>query len=57
MQRIRIVIRDGKAESVEISEIKKPKTTKDIEMMLRTMPKEMLAKALGISGEKQVMHG
>jgi len=57
MQRIRIVIRDGKAESVEISEIKKPKTTKDIEAMLRAMPKEMLAKALGISGEKQVMHG
>ena len=49
MQVIKIIIRDGKAQSVEISEMKKPKTTKDIEAMLRAMPKEMLAEALGIS--------
>ncbi len=40
MQTIKIVISDGKAKSVEISEMKKPTTTKDIEKMLMAMPKE-----------------
>ena len=50
MQKIRIVIRDGKVQRVEINE-KKPK--KNIPALLRSMPKDLLAKALNIPQEKE----
>ena len=57
MQTIKIIIRDDKIQLVEISKSQEPKTTKDIEAMLRAMPKKMLAEALGISDERQALYG
>jgi hypothetical protein len=53
MQVIRIVICDGRAKSVQINEVKRNVTTKEIRGMLGTMPKKALAEALGISNERQ----
>lgn len=53
MQTIKIVINDGKVQSVEISKTEENITQKDIESMLKELPKEMLAKALGITDRKK----
>ena len=53
MQKIRIVIRNGRTRSVEIKEKPKRITVKSIHTMLRSMPKELLAKALNIPPEKE----
>lgn len=55
MQTIRIVISGGKAQSIEISEAKKPLSVSDVANMLRSMPKEMLAEALSSCNERQVV--
>lgn len=58
MQTIKIIINDGKVQSVEISKMEENITQKDIESMLKELPKEMLAKALGITdGEKEATSG
>ena len=48
MQTIRIVIADGRTKSVEIKEIPAPKTKREISNLLHSMPKRMLAYALGM---------
>jgi len=53
MQVIRIIIREGKAQSVEISDAPPRKRKRSIPALLRSMPKELLAKALGVSPEKE----
>lgn len=52
MQTIRIIIRDGKAQSVEFSDTPRRKPKQSIPAMLRSMPKELLAKALSIPTSK-----
>ena len=53
MQVIRIIIRDGKPQSVEFTETPKRKSKKSIPALLRSMPKELLAKALNIQPGKE----
>ena len=53
MQTIRIIIRDGKAQRVEITETPQRKPKRSIPALLRSMPKELLAKALGIPPGKE----
>jgi hypothetical protein len=53
VQTIRIVISSGKVQSVEIREARKPKTLKEIAALLRSMPKDMLADALGMKPRKR----
>jgi hemolysin activation/secretion protein len=53
LQTIRIVITSGKVQSVEIREARKPKTLKEIAALLRTMPKDMLADALGMKQKER----
>ena len=53
MQIIRIIISGGKAQSVEISDALKRKSKKSIPDLLRSMPKSLLAKALGIPPGKE----
>ncbi len=52
MQIIRIIIREGKAQSVEISDAPPRKTKKGIPVLLRSMPKALLAKALHVATGK-----
>ena len=52
MQTIRIIIRDGKAQSVEITETPRRKPKKSIPALLRSMPKALLGKAFTIPIEK-----
>ena len=54
MQRIRIVIANGKAQSVEIKDVRQKITAKRISQLLRPMPREMLAKALGIKHDAEI---
>ncbi len=56
MQTIKIIIHNGRAQSVEVKDEKKQKTLKDIEKMLQEMPKNQLAEALGISAERQALN-
>ena len=54
MQAIRIVIVGGEARSVEVKEPSLPRTKRRIAKLLRTMPKAMLADALGINRNQPV---
>ena len=53
MQTIRIIIADGKAQSVEILEASRRKPKQSIPALLRSMPKGLLAKALSIPHSKE----
>ena len=53
MNTIRIIIKDGKPQSVEFTDTPPRKPKKSIPAMLRTMPKSLLAKALNIPPEKE----
>ena len=46
MQRIRIVIADGKAQKVEIEEIKSKTTKRKISKLLRAMPETLSDKTM-----------
>ena len=53
MNTIRIIIKDGKPQSVEFTDTPLRKPKKSIPAMLRIMPKSLLAKALGIPPKKE----
>ncbi len=53
MQTIKIVITGGKVQSLEVKEKRKPMSVKEIAAYLRSMPKEMLADALGIQRKER----
>ena len=53
MQIIRIIISNGRAQRLEISDTPRRKPKPNIPALLRSMPKAILAKALSIPPEKE----
>ncbi len=53
MQTIKIVIISGKVQSLEVKERRKQMSVKEIAAYLCSMPKEMLADALGIQRKER----